>query len=471
MLTARTNSWDVLISEQGRCGTVVYRDPAGTIACPWEFGGGEVVASVSIGTEAEWRRDHPWTAGRRAEILARLGSEIVRQRAPSCDVEIEEARGWMHLVQRRPLGSPAAAGVAAPAAALTPQQASAQFVRRFTRLRATAGIGFGVGAAVLGLIAWIGRAALSIETTGTRFGDSVRVGNVIATMMQRLEPYVPSLHRDASKDRYSVGVLLHAADGSVPPRYLEIEGGLTGGSVQTVQFIGTDATRIWFRASEVGAIDLATGRLLSAAELAKVQSLAPKPTGRLIDLASGERARDLHLAMAGLLSPTEWIATASEATVKSDFKTGSTAKPVVDCERSSGPDLVFTAQVDRSESRPRLEGIVAQPNPPVYHASLLRTSRDGPLLVLAGPTSVLRLHWKSQYRSGTVFLSRLDASGTALWECDLGLAKLDEVLPDPLRPAFIGTRPTPANSVAEPVLVIVDAATGSVRTHSLWMKN
>lgn len=122
---------NVSITGSGRSGQVVYREAAGELSFYWEFGGGDVVASVQVGTETEWRTKHLWAAERRSEILRFLAAELVRQKAPSCRAEIDERRGWINLRQP-PVGNSmsatqvsAAHGAASRAA--TPESPSLDF--------------------------------------------------------------------------------------------------------------------------------------------------------------------------------------------------------------------------------------------------------------------------------------------------------------------------------------------------------
>lgn len=378
-----------------------------------------------------------------------------------------------HMVVGRGPGARASAPVqrgrspSTPPMPLAPLDESARFVRAFSRLRARLAVVVGIVALLAAAILWLGRAALTLDSVGTRFGHSVRSGNTIATLIQRLESAMPRLHRDPSKDRYTVGMLLHAADGSSPPRYIELGRGLTASATQHSTLVGADARRIWFRAPEPGALDLGTGRVLGAAEYARVEALAPVRSGRLSDLAIGDRALLLHVAAGGMLSPGRFIALLTETEVSRSWKPGSTAKPIVPAERSSEPVLLWRSDVEEDGVRLRLKELVARPDAPLFHAGFLRASRDGPLLVLSEPTGVLRIHESDRYRSGTVLLSRLDDGGGELWRRDLGIARLEEILPDALRPAFIGTRPARQGEVPEPILVIVDVASGALSTHSL----
>ena len=59
------------ITESGRGGTVRYREGDRSVEMWWEFGGGDSVADIHVGTVAEWAAKHPWAASRRDEILRR----------------------------------------------------------------------------------------------------------------------------------------------------------------------------------------------------------------------------------------------------------------------------------------------------------------------------------------------------------------------------------------------------------------
>ena len=80
-LASKTRDWSVGIEETGRNGSVTYRDAAGSLSFYWEFGGGDTVATLEVGTESEWRSRPPWAAARRTEILRRIADEVIRQKA------------------------------------------------------------------------------------------------------------------------------------------------------------------------------------------------------------------------------------------------------------------------------------------------------------------------------------------------------------------------------------------------------
>ncbi len=96
-LGTRSRDWSVDIGGAGPCGSVTYRDTSGMLACYWEFGGGDTVATIGVGTEAEWTRHHRWAAARRTEILRRIADEVIRQKAPGCRAEIDDQGGFINI--------------------------------------------------------------------------------------------------------------------------------------------------------------------------------------------------------------------------------------------------------------------------------------------------------------------------------------------------------------------------------------
>lgn len=422
----------------------------------WEFGGGDRIAVVSVGTVAHWQSRHAWSADRRGEILGRVGSELVGQRAPTARVVADERAGKLELV----VTDATAPRPAPPGAASLP--------RTFTELRAKMAMWVGGIVLLLALVAWIGRSWLTIATTGTPLGASVRVGDTIATLIQRLEGYVPSLHRDHSKDRYSVGLLLHTAGAGTAPRYVEIARGHTAGALQLSKFLECDAERLRFRAPEPGAYDLDRGRLLGPDELRREPPPAPTRTHPLTELASGDDALLLHLAAAGRVSATRWLGVLTAEAAARDHAPGSVAPSLVRMARSSQPRALYVGDLAPDGGRARLTQLRARAGEPLFNGAFVRAAPDGELLRLADPAGLLLLHETQRYRGGTVTLTRVDDDGREVWRRDLGIGELWQVLPDVKRPAFIGTRPRVPDKVSEPILVIVDAGTGEATIWSLW---
>ena len=110
------------------------------------------------------------------------------------------------------------------------------------------------------------------------------------------------------------------------------------------------------------------------------------------------------------------------------------------------------------------------PNADTLKPAWVRGEVDGPKLALSSPDSSLLVFWrKTGVLQRMLFATRVDASGKTLWETETGIDNLQQVLPDRVAPAFIGTRPHVPDKVLEPILVILDAETGKATTHSLWI--
>jgi ribosomal protein S27E len=70
-------------------------------------------------------------------------------------------------------------------------------------------------ALLVGAGLWVKDALFSINPgKGTAIGPSVRTDRHVATLIQALEPYVPSLDRNAGDDTYSISLFLVPLDGS-----------------------------------------------------------------------------------------------------------------------------------------------------------------------------------------------------------------------------------------------------------------
>lgn len=87
----------VKITQQGPCGHLEYHEAGEVCRCYWEFGGGTVIAIISLPPAEQWDQRYPWARGRRQEVLSFLIDEACRQRAPGALVEWDEARNAVYL--------------------------------------------------------------------------------------------------------------------------------------------------------------------------------------------------------------------------------------------------------------------------------------------------------------------------------------------------------------------------------------
>lgn len=409
--------WRVRIVEHGRDGEVIYEEGGRALSFYWEFGGGNVVTSVSVGDDAEWRAHHGWAADRRAEIIARVTGEVIRQRAPTCRGEMDASGRFLNFIADdapSPQGG-SGAGAEGSGQSRGPKAAATDFVWRLNQVKSRMA-GLVLILTILagaGLLA--GRTLFTVKTTGTPAGASARAGEFIATPIGRLEPYVPSLDRNHGRDRYSMILLIHSVRDATNRRIVRVAGGLTGSDLAKSRIAGVAGSLVWFDAPETVVIDAETSHRLSAEDAARAPQ-PPRPVGAeaLAALASAE------MRLEGLLA-----------------EPGEAGAPRL----PAGDDAMF-------------------------NGAYLRGAAHREALALDGGDFLLVYHTK-RYREGVVAVARVNAAGEIVWRAKTPLGRIEEALPDPARPALIGVGPREEGKVPEPLLVVIDASTGSIVSHAL----
>jgi hypothetical protein len=95
---------------------------------------------------------------------------------------------------------------------------------------------------------------------------------------------------------------------------------------------------------------------------------------------------------------------------------------------------------------------------------------DAEPLRIDGPASALMVHTVKPGLSGRLVVSRVDMDGRLLWTTETGLDRfsVSQILPGEKAFAFVGTRPPVEGKLSEPLVVLVDNATGGLTVHSLW---
>ena len=498
--------WQVQIQEDGRSGRVLYREPAGSFDGYWEFGGGDTVASIEVGDESTWRRERAWGYARRAEILERVAREVIRLRAPTCHAEIDLQSGWIHLK----LGSAPSAPPILPGPPAPPVLTPPTFLRvssNKSKLVTFAALAIFAGA----LLLWGARQAFSIRVPhGTPEEGSVRTPEGIATLIQTLEPYVPSLQGNAGKERYRLSVLLSPFEPGNAGRLIPLASHLTAQETHGTRLLGSDGRTLWFTVSDIGGIDLTSRRQVGPADLRAANPGLPDrwndsrwfSFGRYLQLTLMDRTllefdpvslratpvpRDrastdswppprleTFLSVGVRPTPESWIGLHSPEEAADHYQVGS---------RLFRGDQHRSAKVQRRIYRGRLGPEEDQERGSREILSLAPVAEDGYLdaafvrsgsglapLALPGNAGYLMVFTTSPSLGGTLSVARVDPEGKVSWKIDTGIDrfKWSEILPDPTHPAFIGTRPPVPGKVPEPILVIVDTRPGTASTRTLW---
>lgn len=337
-------------------------------------------------------------------------------------------------------------------------------MRRFQLLRLRFAVAVAAIALVVGVVLWGAKKLFGIDPgKGTPIGLCVRTDTHVATWIQTLESYVPSLHRDAGKDRYSLAVWLAPLDGG-EPRLVPVHQGLTATRCALARILGADGQRLWVEAGDVAAIDLRSFAVDLAPGAAPAR-LVGSPTGRMqpdpqdcfaAGYVLGERQ------WLGLLAPEE-----ARAYGPSKF-----VRRVVSADGGRLQRGFHRAEVeaDSSGTHLRITSIRAIDGPQYTGAAFLRPDRDAEPLRLPDPAGAIMLFTTGTVLTGTLVVARTTDAGELLWRLDTGLDRfaLQQVLPGDTVTAFVGTRPRETGRVAEPLLVLVDHSAGTQVAHSLW---
>jgi hypothetical protein len=350
-----------------------------------------------------------------------------------------------------------------------------------------------VGAAA---VWWFKTKVLVIQSsTGTPFGSSVRFDDRIATLIQALEPYTPSLHRDPSKDRYRMGIYLVAVDGSSPGRLIPIIGDQPISSYTLAKILGSDGRTLWYDVKGLGGVALKTGKLVGVAELRRanpslVASWWEDTRGMEVDpetlkavtvatpqsssKSPFEPSPGAYLGAGLYTAPAEWLGLHSPAEVERHFKPKSSLRRIVRADDAKELRQFYRGVLDPDSSGlgsgKRIVSMTPLGNEAYLNAAFLRVDDKSEPLRLSDPDSLLMIYTSAPGLKGTLVVARVNTAGNVLWKSDTGIDrfKLAQILPGERSTAFVGTGPRVPDKVPEPLLVSVDNRTGKVTASSLW---
>ncbi|HMU13815.1 MAG: hypothetical protein JST41_12585 [Bacteroidetes bacterium] len=494
----------VTIIEQGREGRVRYAGPIGSLEGYLEFGGNDVVAIVNMGSWEDRTRSHPWAVEQWAEVLRFIADEVIRQRAPACTAVIDEQRG--EIILRR-------SGVSAPPpvpTSPTPQQKSVAFVRRYSTLKAMAGIGLLVITIIVGAVFWVGKKTLMITAVnGIPLNECVRTDQHIASLIQTTDPHAVEISGRGANTTTSVSIILIPLNGS-KPQLVPVATGLNGNSLGLSRIMGSDGRTLWFDAAGLNGVrlsdhelitpkdlraanpaldpswwedprgmDLVDGRLhimrddrsaaieLDPASL-KASPTTPKPSNRYFDRHSPAD----FLASGSIRTPGTWLGLLSEQELGSEYQPGKRVGPVEHANSAKVLRRLYKAEIEPATdgTHHRIRSIAPLDSTTYLNGAFVRMDVRSEPIRLNDPDGLLMLYTSAPGQQGTATVARIDDQGRILWKVDTGIDrfKLEQILPGPGSTAFVGPRPPIPGKLSEPLVVIVEHGTGKVATHSLW---
>ena len=450
MLPSSPPQVDIL--ENGRSGSVVYRDSIDTLTFTWEFGGEDVVAIIQVQDTVAWKNRPTWSAVRREQVLRFVADALIRQKSPTSHAEIDTEAGAI-LLRQGSHPSPRS-------------QPTVAFVHRYARLKSMMGIAVLVLAIAIGGVLWLKNQWFTIDPgKGTPIGFSVATDQHIATLIQTLEPYTPSLNRDASKDRYRLSLLLIPFDES-EPKLIPIRRGLSSNSYNLAKVYGSDGRMVWFEAAGTGAVDLKTFKLQP-----ETPPLRPPPQlERSKGLPLGPKVEN-HLAAGMFVGPNGWFGLHSNVEAERDFKPKSGVRQIVHAEETKQPRRFYRGTlgpIDPVSKYRHLEAIDSLGVEEYRNAAFLRTDETSEPIQLTAPDSTLMLY--TSPLSSTTMVARVDYGGKILWTADTGIDRfhLQQILPSDKHIALVGTKPPVPDRLSEPLLVLIEKQTGKISSHTLW---
>lgn len=502
----------VTIIEQGREGRVEYGEGLHTISGYWGFGGGNVVAVVSMGSQEDWQRSNGWALEKRASILRFVADEVVRRRAPTCTAEIDEKSGDIMLREGRPGTSPA------PAAAPSSNQAkAAAFAHKYRDVRATFAIGALVLVLIVGGLVWLGQKATTVTAaSGVPLGESLRFDSAdpsrpggIATLIETTDPYPLDISGRGGNRTGSLSLFVTPLDGS-KPHLIPFARGLSSGSYSLARILGSDGRTLWFDAAGLYGVRLSDYTLVTTSDLRAANPgleaswwedtrgmdliagklhvmridrsgavdvdpgtlsavrVAPKPSNARFER---HELAD-HLAAGIVISPRAWLGLHAPAELSGAFKPGKWIRAV-----ESAGDARVARRLSKGalepasdEARYRIRALAPVGDAEFLEAAFLRMDDKSEPLRFKTPDSALMVHTSAPGLAGTLVVSRVDFAGNLVWSTDTGLDRfqLKQIMPGQDVLAFVGTRPPVPDKLSEPLVVLVETGTGKMTSHSLW---
>lgn len=361
-----------------------------------------------------------------------------------------------------------------------------------------------LGLITVGLLAWH---LVSIQYTGLPLGSAARTPEAIVQIIHTQERHLPRLHRQPARDRYRLDLLVVQLADPDRARTIPLLRQQRHDALQPMtKILGAEGDVVWLQALDLFAVNLRTGttnrlrdfvqanpeleiflagarfqfaeRLLAIApdgrqayaldpDTRRAQPSPPPPRPTAAAFIAANNEPDSSLCSGGTLSDTVVIGalTAGEAR---DHRPGSGLSR--DFPYTNKNDLRQIHRIVTEPAQPRRPIISVEPLSPTQYpaAAFIRSAPGGPILRLDDPDSVVLLHRSSAEASTALHLARLSTAAAPLWTTATGIGRLMQVLPASDRLALIGERPATAARVPEPILVLVDPATGESRTVSLW---
>ena len=343
------------------------------------------------------------------------------------------------------------------------------------------------------------------KTVGSPIGLSARTGKYVATLIATGDPTLPAMTPNRPRPvHYRLGLLLIPVTGGGSRRLLPLAENLDYRDFEkNAGVLGDDGRLLWFFTTEIGAFDLRTEKLISTADLRRAnpgldepwkdarfqlrkrlaftthdyrqsyeidpETLRAAPAEEIDRRYRPALTPASFLTSGGMLSNTEWFGVHPPSDLASSYKPGLRLPRDHAPRETSERRRFYRGVIEASLTGPRVASMTQLTGEEYLYGALLRASRDSELLRLANPEAFLLTYLTSRL-DGSVMAARVDRGGQAQWTVNTGIGDLEQILPGEGSVALIGKRPRVPNKLPEPILVILNLASGATVTHSLWDK-
>lgn len=348
-----------------------------------------------------------------------------------------------------------------------PKTTATEWYARYRKLRMTFALIVGAITLIFAAVMWFATKALSIDPgKGAPIGWSVRADGHVATLIQILEPYIPSPNRNHGNDTYSISIFIAPVDGS-RPRLVPISSGHSANALGLVQVLGGDGHNMWFNVNEVGAVDLKSYKLLTGS------ALRDAPPGKLKGAVPDRLSPRIEssLGTGFIINDKEWFGVLSSEEAQGEYAPKKWLRRITHAESLKRMRRFHRGTLgDGYDDRRQIIAMEPINDAEYLNAAFLRLDDTSEPLRMQDPDGALMMHASEPGMKGTLVVSRVSTDGRIIWQLDTEIDrfKLLQIMPGEDATAFVGTRLPIPNTVPEPLLVIVEHASGKARTYSLW---
>ncbi|MBN9692363.1 MAG: hypothetical protein J0M24_19110 [Verrucomicrobia bacterium] len=350
---------------------------------------------------------------------------------------------------------------------------------------------------------------VSIKSTGVPLGPAMRTPTHVFQLISTVERYLPSLHRAPGKDRFRIDLLVvPTANPEQLKVFTLIRQQQANALTPMTRILGVEGEVVWVQALDLFAVNFQTGRILRSADLKrlnpelelflnsartefneqlvavspdwskayafpvdtfKANACPPPPRGSWVD-EQGNGRIEISLCSGGWIATNAWIAVATAEEAESDWRPRYSMPREFNAGEKDRLRTLYGGTADAREARPPILTRQRLSATEYRQANFLRSQPRGKILRVQNPDSVFLLSRLGTELFAPYTLTRLSPTGEAIWKATTGIGRLEQVLPGTEVIALIGERPPIPNKVPEPILVLVNVATGSTNSVSLWRK-